>query len=194
MILYINGSPKLDNSNSNYFLNKIKTNEEIKYIYRDKYSDILKNINNFDIIVLSFPLYIDGPSSKVIEFMEYIENNNINISNKKIYTIINCGFWEAKHNRIAAKIIENFAQKNNANYMGTFNIGAGEIIGKCNRIKLYKLISIPFLLKIKKFKRNINNSKKITLETTIRPMNKKIYIFMANNSWKKQIIKNNCYK
>ena len=116
MILYINGSPKLENSNSNYFLNKIKNNEKINYIYRDKFDNILKKINKVDTIILSFPLYVDSPPSKVIEFMEYIIDNNIDISNKKIYTIINCGFWEAKHNRTASLIIENFANNRKAKY------------------------------------------------------------------------------
>ena len=41
MKLYVNGSPKLENGNSNYFLNKIKDKEKIKCVYRDRFSDIL---------------------------------------------------------------------------------------------------------------------------------------------------------
>ena len=194
MKLYINGSPRLENSNSNYFLNRIKDNEKIKFIYRDKFSDILKNITEVDTIILCFPLYVDGPPCKVIEFMEYINDNNIDISNKKIYTIINSGFWEAKHNRTASLIVENFANSNEAKYMGTFNIGAGEIVGKCDKVKLYKLVSIPFLFKIRKFKNSINDGSKIKLETTIRPMSKRLYAFMANINWKRQMVRNGCYK
>lgn len=194
MKLYINGSPRLENSNSNYFLNRIKDNEKIKFIYRDKFSDILKNITEVDTIILCFPLYVDGPPCKVIEFMEYINDNNIDISNIKIYTIINSGFWEAKHNRTASLIVENFANSNEAKYMGTFNIGAGEIVGKRDKVKLYKLVSIPFLFKIRKFKNSINDGSKIKLETTIRPMSKRLYAFMANINWKRQMVRNGCYK
>lgn len=194
MKLYINGSPRLENSNSNYFLNRIKDNEKIKFIYRDKFSDILKNITEVDTIILCFPLYVDGPPCKVIEFMEYINDNNIDISNIKIYTIINSGFWEAKHNRTASLIVENFANSNEAKYMGTFNIGAGEIVGKRDKVKLYKLVSIPFLFKIRKFKNSINDGSKIKLETTIRPMSKRLYVFMANINWKRQMVRNGCYK
>lgn len=194
MRLYINGSPRLEGSNSNFFLNKIKDKEKIKYLYRDNFDNILKNINNIDTIILSFPLYVDAPPSGVIEFMEYIDNNNIDISNKNIYTIINCGFWEAKHNKTADLIMENFANKHMANYKGSFLIGAGEIIGKCNKVWLYKLVSISFLFKIKRFKSYINNNDGIKLETTIRPMWKRLYVFMANINWKRQMIRNNCYK
>lgn len=194
MRLYINGSPRLEGSNSNFFLNKIKDKEKIKYLYRDNFDNILKNINDIDTIILSFPLYVDGPPSGVIEFMEYIDNNNIDISNKNIYTIINCGFWEAKHNKTADLIMENFANKHMANYKGSFLIGAGEIIGKCNKVWLYKLVSISFLFKIKRFKSYINNNDGIKLETTIRPMWQRLYVFMANINWKRQMIRNNCYK
>lgn len=194
MKLYINGSPRVSNSNSNYFLIKLAPNDKIKFLYKDKFSKILKSIKKVDTIILSFPLYVDSPPNKVIELFEYIENNNINVKNKKIYTIINCGFWEARQNRTASLIIENFAINNGAKYMGSFNIGAGEIIGKCNSKKIYRLVSIPFFLKIKKFKKGISDGKKITLETTIRPMTKKLYIYLANRSWKKQMIKNGCYK
>ena len=194
MKLYINGSPKLTNSNSNYFLNKLSPKDKIKFVYKDKFSEILKSIKKIDTIILAFPLYVDGPPNKVIELFEYIKNNKINIKNKKIYTIINCGFWEAKQNRTASLIVEDFAINNGAKYMGSFNIGAGEIIGKCDKKKIYRLASLPFLIKIRKFKARINKGKKVTLETTIRPMTKGLYVYLANCSWKKQMIKNDCYK
>lgn len=194
MKLYINGSPKLTNSNSNYFLNKLSPKDKIKFVYKDKFSEILKSIKKIDTIILAFPLYVDGPPNKVIELFEYIKNNKINIKNKKIYTIINCGFWEAKQNRTASLIVEDFAINNGAKYMGSFNIGAGEIIGKCDKKKIYRLVSLSFLIKIRKFKARINKGKKVTLETTIRPMTKRLYVYLANCSWKKQMIKNGCYK
>ncbi len=194
MILYINGSPKLKNSNSDFFLNKINKKTKIFYVYKDKFNKILKDIKNTDTIVFSFPLYVDAPTNKIIELLEYIQDNKIDIKNKMIYTIINCGFWEAKHNKTASLIMEEFAINNKAKYMGTFNIGAGEIIGKCGKKKIYKIISIPFLFKIRRFKRCIFNKKKINLETTIRPMTKRLYIYLANCSWKSKMIKNSCYK
>ena len=194
MKLYINGSPKLTNGNFDYFLNKLSPKDKIKFVYKDKFSEILKSIKKIDTIILAFPLYVDGPPNKVIELFEYIKNNKINIKNKKIYTIINCGFWEAKQNRTASLIVEDFAINNGAKYMGSFNIGAGEIIGKCDKKKIYRLASLPFLIKIRKFKARINKGKKVTLETTIRPMTKGLYVYLANCSWKKQMIKNDCYK
>ena len=190
MKLFINGSPKLDKSNSFYFLSMINDNNKIKFLYKDSFDDILRDINKINIIIFSFPLYVDGSPNKVIEFMEYIKNNKINIKDKKIYCIINCGFFEARQNEVAALIIKDFAINNKAKYMGSFNIGAGEIIGNQNVKNLYKLISIPFYFKIKKFKNSINKGLKVCLNTTIRPMSKKLYVFLANISWRKKMKEN----
>ncbi|MBQ8193282.1 MAG: hypothetical protein IJZ46_04365 [Bacilli bacterium] len=194
MKLYINGSPKINNSNSNYFLNKININDNIRYLYRDSFDDILKNIRRIDTIIFCFPLYVDGPPSKVIEFMEYIEDNNISLKNKNIYVICNCGFLESKQNDIAVDIMKNFCIKNKGVFKGFFKIGAGEIIGKCEKNRLFKLISIPFMIKINKFRKCVDNNKIVELSTTIRPITKRLYILLANFHWKKKMIKNNCYK
>lgn len=194
MKLFINGSPKLDKSNSFYFLSMINDNSKIRFLYKDDFDDILRDINKISTIIFSFPLYVDGPPNKVIEFMEYINDNKIDIKDKKIYCIINCGFFEAKQNEVAALIIKNFAINNKAKYMGSFNIGAGEIVGKRNRKILYKIISIPFYFKIKKFKNSINKELKVNLNTTIRPMSKKLYVFLANISWRKKMRENKIIK
>ena len=195
MKLFINGSPKLDKSNSFYFLSMINyDNNIVKYLYKDNFDYILKDINKVDSIIFSFPLYVDGPTNKVIEFMEYIKDNKISIKDKKIYCIINCGFFEARQNKTAALIIKNFAINNNAKYMGSFNIGAGEIVGKRNKKTLYKIISIPFYFKMKKFKNSINNVQKVNLNTTIRPIVKRFYVLLANINWKKKMRKNNVIK
>lgn len=185
MILYINGSPKLKNSNSEYFLNLISKSKDKVYLYKDNFEAI--NFENYSTIVLSFPLYLDSPPSKVIELMEYIIDFAIDISNKNIYVICNCGFLEPLHNFSALQVIENFCIKNRALYKGYLAIGAGEIIGKSGRIKIYKVVSLPFILKIKKFKKSIENSKVIYLHTTIHPMTKNLYIKLANKSWNKKI-------
>ena len=52
MKLFINGSPKLDNSNSNYFLKKLSPEHYISYVYKDKFSEILKDVNKDTLAVL----------------------------------------------------------------------------------------------------------------------------------------------
>ena len=47
---------------------------------------------------------------------------------------------------------------------------------------------------MKKFKNSINNVQKVNLNTTIRPMSKRFYVFLANINWKKKMRKNNVIK
>lgn len=191
MTLYLNGSPRLQKSNSNSFLKDIGATS-IKYIYKNSFNNILKNIDNIDTIVFSFPLYVDSPPSKVIELMEYIENNKIDLTNKNIYTIINCGFLESEHNKTASVIMENFSSNNKAIYKGSFIIGAGEIIGKRNNNFLFRLISIPYAFKIKKFNKCISKKKAVKLNTSLQGISKHLYMFVVNNSFKSTMKKNNC--
>lgn len=190
MILYLNGSPKNKKSNSESFLKDIKA-QDTKYLYKDNFEGILKNIRVFTTIIFSFPLYVDSPPSKVIEFMEYIENNNINIKNKNIYVIVNCGFLESKHNNTACEIIKNFCFNTGAIYKGAFKIGAGEIIGKRKSSLLFRILSLAYNYKINIFKNFISNNEDIELSTTIHPMTKRLYVFIVNMSFKSKIKKNN---
>ena len=189
MILYLNGSPKIKKSNSNSFLVDIGANN-IKYLYKSSFSSILDNINNINTIVFSFPLYVYSPPSKVLDFMEYIRDNNINMENKNIYIIVNCGFLESKHNNTACEIIKNFCLNNKVIYKGCFKIGAGEIIGKRNSNLLFKITSLSYYFKVKRFKKCINNVEEVNLSTTIHPMTKWLYILIVNMSFKSKI-KNN---
>ena len=193
MITYINGSPKIDNSSSNSFLNDLKSeNEKIFYIYKDSYQEIINNIFKSDTIVLSFPLYVDSPTSGVLEFLEYITDNNIDLCNKNLYIIVNCGFLESKNNDTTFEIIKCFCNKNKINFKGGLSIGAGPIIGNRNSKFLYKLLTIPYVKKINKLKEAISNLDEINLSTTLLLVPKIIYIFFANINWKKDCKKNSC--
>lgn len=189
MILYINGSPRINSSNSQYFINLINSNSLVKYIYKDNFEEITKELLKSDTIIFSFPLYVDSPPNKILEYMEYIRDNKIELENKKIYIICNCGFLEAKQNIIAAEIFKNFCNKNKAVYSGSFLIGAGEVIGNCKNKFIYKLVCFDFFKKIKLFKQKIHDNKYVDLLTTINPMTKKLYVYLANIGWKKSIKK-----
>ncbi len=184
MTLYINGSPKLKSSNSEYFLNLIDRTSTKVYLYKDSFENI--DFKSYTTIVISFPLYLDSPPSKVIELMEYIKNSNIDIAGIHIYEICNCGFLESNQNICALKILENFCKQSGASYKGSFLIGAGEIAGKCGKIKPYKLLNISLFIKMYCFKRCIKKKKEMHLKTTIHPMSKYLYIILANSSWKRK--------
>ena len=71
MYTLICGSPKLINSNSMFFLEKIKSkldNYKIFDLRKNKYKDILESIYKSSVIVFAFPLYVDSPTSIMLSF------------------------------------------------------------------------------------------------------------------------------
>ena len=133
MYTLINGSPKIQKSNSLYFLNIIKTklnDFNLVELKNNSYQEIYNNIKKSEVIVLAFPLYVDSPSSITLSFLDYLIDNKLSLENKLVYVIVNCGFRESKHNVTAINIIKNCCKKLGAIYYGGILIGAGEVVGK----------------------------------------------------------------
>lgn len=182
MNLYINCSPKTLNSNSEYFTNLIKNeDDDILYLYKEKLD--LEKLNKYDKIIFVFPLYIDTFPYKLSELFEEFDN----FLNKKIYIICNCGFLEPFQSTLALTNIEYIINKKNGNFMGYLNIGCGEIIGLTKKRKILKIFCFDFLKKIKIFKNNIDKNNKIYLKTNIKLLNKKLFCLICNHYFKKRI-------
>ena len=185
MYTLISGSPKLKPSNSMTFINKIKSTLEDYSVFELKkhnYDEILSSIKDSEVIVLAFPLYVDSPTSITLEFLDYIVDNKIDLKNKQVYSIINCGFRDGNQNVTAANIISAWCKKVNAKYSGSLLIGAGEIIGNSK----YKYLST-------KANKTLNNFSKIIktkattkdIVTTVNILNDRMFCFFANIFWNK---------
>ena len=194
MYTLINGSQKNHLSNSRYFLDYISnylddyTTYDLMY---SKFEDIINSVIKSNIIILAFPLYVDSPNSLTLKLLDYIYDNKIDLSNKKLYVIINCGFREGTHNITAINIMKNWADKVNINYNGSMLIGAGEIVGK----KSYSYITSIAISKLKKFSICIKDNKTSKdIITTMDLLTNKLYCMFANSSWTKRAKKNNLKK
>lgn len=194
MYTLISGSPKINKSNSIYFLNYICNNlgnYNIFELKKDTYEKITESIVNYDVIILAFPLYVDSPTSITLSFLDYIYDNNINIKNKKMYVIINCGFREGEQNISALNVIKRWCEKVGVIYQGSLLIGAGEVVGK----KEYSFISRNVTKRLDYFS-NIINSKEYCGEiiTSIDFVNNTLYCLVANFNWNRICKKNKVSK
>lgn len=191
MITFVNCSPRLNSSNSKFIIDDIIKNIDEKYyiinLYISSFDDVFSYINKSDKVVFVFPLYVDAPPSKLLEFFEYVEKRE---SKKEvlIYAICQCGFLESKHNDIAIRIVECFCQNNCLEFLGSIKIGAGEILGNSN-FKKYTFINYDYYNKIKIFSYNLEYGKQVSLNTTIKFVGIHIYSFLANIHWKEEIKK-----
>ncbi len=101
-------------------------------IYTSLYSQERMNamyeaIDNADLVVLAFPLYVDSLPAPVTAALEKIAaHRKGNPSTRRLAAIANCGFPEADHNKTALAICSEFARQNGFTWMGSLALGAGE--------------------------------------------------------------------
>ena len=183
-ILLLNGSPKYKDSASEHYLDILYNNLDKNYYIEEErmlfLNDTLKHkIKNADILVISTPLYADNLPSHVLDFL--IKIGDLNLTNKMIYLIINCGFLEGIHNIVAFKTINNFCNYHHIKFMGGLGIGGGPI-GYRKVLYNYSIYH-----NIKQLSDAINYQKEYKIKYISPLIPRFIYIKVANIRWKRAI-------
>ena len=133
-IALINGSPKFKHSASGIILNSIKpklqdNNSIEEYTFRTSEinNEDLEQISKCNVILFTFPLYVDGIPSHLLRCLYQMEKYfNSNKSNDiSVYTIVNIGFYEGKQASIAIEMMRNWAEKANLKWGQGIGIGGG---------------------------------------------------------------------
>ena len=94
----------------------------------EKIAQMLEEINNSDVIILTAPLYDDSQPFIVIKIMELIYSKEMNLDAKRFIPIINCGFFESEQiTAVAIPIYHKFAKTVGFKWAGSIAIGGGEI-------------------------------------------------------------------
>lgn len=137
------GSPRGPNSTSNsigtYLVEKLEQKgvpyEKVyicQYLSSEvKKAALLRLVNESDLIIFAFPLYVDSLPSQVIETLELIaehEKGKHDLDKKSFVAISNSGFPEAKQNSTALTVCRLFAKQVGFNWAGGIAIGGGEMI------------------------------------------------------------------
>jgi multimeric flavodoxin WrbA len=141
--LLLIGSPKAEKSTSaslgNYLCSKLEESGiriEKTFLHRmvnreEKVTEFFEMINNADLIILSFPLYVDSLPAPVIKAMELIKEERDKLERKKaqyFVAICNNGFPEASQNMIALQICKIFAKDCGFVWKGGIAVGGGGAI------------------------------------------------------------------
>lgn len=142
-VLLIIGSPKLQESTSkslgNYLIQKLQTKgfESESFVAHkalksdDNRNMLLSAINNADLVVIAFPLYIDCLPYLVIKIMELVAENRKEMKNlmeQRLICIVNNGFPESHQNNTAVAICRQFAKETGFEWSGGLQLGGGEAI------------------------------------------------------------------
>lgn len=145
MIGLINASPKIYKSSSQTIINDFKifiSEEEIIEFNIKRYITILEieKLLECDKLVFVFPLYVDGIPSHLLEALVQIENYIKNNNTKKptVYGIINCGFYEGEHTKLALNNLEMWCKKTGLNWGQGLGIGAGGMLEQITNVPVGK--------------------------------------------------------
>lgn len=143
----INGSPKAKDSSSGIVLNEIKkllekrmNIEELSMRKPLIGKQDFDALNNCDVLVFSFPLYVDGIPSQLLSCLIQLENFYTQNQNKKIivYAIANCGFYEGKQADAAIDILKNFCIKAGLLWGQAVGLGGGGMLAMLPKYPLGK--------------------------------------------------------
>lgn len=213
--LLLVGSPKYTGSSSEslgvYLLEQLREkgavteNLHINRVLKrpDGEKELLEAVNNCDIFILSFPLYVDSLPSGTIKALEIIARDRLhNHSGEKagkptMLAICQSGFPEAHQNNTALAICRCFAGEAGFTWAGSLALGGG---GAINGQPLQKLGGMM---------RNVRKALDLAAEALSAgkpvPDNagalmrksflpKWLYIFIGNTMWKMQAKKNGVLK
>ncbi|MFW9929284.1 MAG: NAD(P)H dehydrogenase, partial [Candidatus Thorarchaeota archaeon] len=119
-------------------LEELGLKSEKLYIHRlvnreEKINELFQGIERADLVVLSFPLYVDSLPAPVIKAMELIfanKNTIISEKSKNFIAIANNGFPEASQNETALQICRIFSRDCGFTWKGGIAVVGGAIGGK----------------------------------------------------------------
>lgn len=198
-IALINGSPKSKQSSSEVALKDLQTclsndNEIIKYNFKKPVltKEEIEGLLNCDVLVFSFPLYVDGVPSHLLNCLCQIEEVAKNINDKSItvYAIANCGFYEGHQNKWAINIIKNWCIRAGFKWGQGIGIGCGGALSAMSGLPLGKGPKGRMGIIFKSFADNINSKSKA--EDVYFSLNfpRFLYKLMAEFGWRQTIKQN----
>ncbi|MCK4444047.1 MAG: hypothetical protein KAW09_05855 [Thermoplasmata archaeon] len=161
---------------------------------------MLSAVNNSDIIILAFPLYVDTLPAPVIQTMELIlEHRKSGYVSKKsrLVAIVNSGLPEPNHSHIALANCKIFCTEVGIEWAGGLAIGGGEAIAgralgevKGMARKVIKALDFAGETLVKG-----EPVPKEALELASRPIVPKwLYVFAGTRRWKRKAKKNGASK
>jgi hypothetical protein len=140
--LLLVGSPGNGSSNSHaigrYLLDRLgkagwEADEEFIYLAvkdEDRMKQALEKMDGSDLIILSFPLYVDSVPSQMIKFLEKANEhrNGSKSPDQRLIAVCQSGFPESHHNDYALRICSNFAHDAGYHWAGGLSVGGGGAI------------------------------------------------------------------
>lgn len=102
-------------------------------VYRDpeKISELMEAIEDSQLFIVSFPLYVDSLPAPLIRVFEEVAQHRADqakAQKQRMVAIVNCGFPEERHNHLALEICRRFARETGFAWAGGLSLGGGGAI------------------------------------------------------------------
>lgn len=142
-LVFANGSPKTKNSASENVLVMLKkqftdkdTIVEVNFRTPSLNEENMEQIAECNVIVLAFPLYVDGIPSHMLNCLYQMETYlKANPKNDiLVYAIVNCGFYEGKQSSLALEMVKNWCKKAGIKWGQGLGIGGGGMLPMISNI------------------------------------------------------------
>lgn len=147
-IALINGSPKGERSASKAILDYIggilpQEQYDLSYFsLKTPQIDptILEKIVTSNILLIAFPLYVDGVPSHVLRWLLELEKVTKQREGMRplVYALVNCGFYEPEQTQVTLEILRNWCAKGTLTWGQGMGIGAGGVFAGLRNIPLGK--------------------------------------------------------
>jgi hypothetical protein len=194
-ITFINGSPKASGSASGAVLNDLRSclgSHSIDEIHPGKpkiTGEQLQQMRGADVLVFSFPLYVDSVPSGLLACMAALEKELRGLP-ITVYAICNNGFYEGIQNRHALKVMKNWTVKAQLSWGRGLGIGCGGMLSGLSKVPAGKGPKKNLGKALTAFAANISecSSDEDIFITANFP--RFLYKMMAHWEWKKEAGKN----
>lgn len=157
-IAFIYGSPKTKDSASASLLQELKPFLQQDGITISDYNfnkpllneEEMEQLKDYDALVFGFPLYVDGIPSHLLNCLTQLETFFASLNEKdiKVYSIVNCGFYEGHQNKLAMEMMENWCSKAGLKWGQGLGIGGGGMMTAIKNVPIgqgpKKSLEMPF--------------------------------------------------
>ena len=131
----ITGSPRIKGSASGAILQGLEqylkdaaADSAITYAHSLD-GDVAEKASACDVLVLAFPLYVDGIPSHLLSLMERMEHNRCLREHTPIYVVVNCGFYEGIQCDLALEMAKHWCERCGCKWGGGLGFGGGGGLG-----------------------------------------------------------------
>lgn len=130
-VALISGSPRRKGSASGLIAERIKgflsnrAETVVIAVNKQQLSEVeLKSIEESDVLVFSFPLYVDAIPSHLLSCLVQLDKLG-KAKNKMIYAVVNCGFYEGIQADTALAVMKNWSTKIDSDWKYGLGVGGG---------------------------------------------------------------------